>query len=778
MVELPDKTPQHIRTGPEPVPAMVESRDATLVSTLMRISRATAARTSTSDLLSEIATCTGEAIESQLVFIRSVSQDGNSFVVQAAAGPGVLPVSGMLGTYTPITPAMQKTEPGDILAINITNDSVEPALVAAEGWSFQELGVDEVLIVPLFSGGEMVGRLDIGRTHSAPFDAPALAGALLIGSYTASALNEGRLATVTEESQVYKTVFGLHQSVEQLADTNTILQAVVELILREPGCDRCYAMLWNVDRSEFVPIAVAGLEPHMVEMLKLITLSPQVVPAFDRMLHSSRPLVVRDALNSTLLPQSLVRALGIQSAMIVPLRGRHHQTIGFLLLDHRDDQHEFGTHQITVMEGIAGHLATMIENAMLYEDAVSSSDSLSVINEIGIQLAMLTDEESLFRQLHHQISAVIDATYFALGLLTDDRQEITVRFAADRNYTVERSLFVPGKDAISRSISLGRGSLTGARDMNDPSQWGMNVEGGEASHSQMTVPISVGRDVIGAMTVQSPFRHAYGPKDLSLFSAIALHTGVALDNARLYRMVQERGDRRAAVLDEFLQRHEIERKELVEEIHDNTLQTLAACLFGLDRADELIEDPDRIEELSTQLHSVRDHLADNIDWLRKRIFQLRPATLDVLGLEPALREYLGFIEKDNALDAQLDIDLPARLEPEQETVVYRLVQEAIALILMQGAATATTIRIRGDERKIVLTVHDNAARQASSLGAQHEENPRQDVGMLALIERAELAGGEVRVARTVGGGSSVQISLPARASGPGKHGHQVNGRSH
>src|SRR5690606_4382594 len=130
---------------------------------------------------------------------------------------------------------------------------------------------------------------------------------------------------------------------------------------------------------------------------------------------------VADATRSTLLPQSLVRALGIHAAMIVPLRGRHRQTIGFLLVDRSEPGVQFTEHQVSVLSGMARHLAAMIENAMLYEEAITSSATLSVVNEIGLQLAMLTDESSLFRQLHFQVGSAIDASYFALALLNEDR---------------------------------------------------------------------------------------------------------------------------------------------------------------------------------------------------------------------------------------------------------------------------------------------------------------------------------------------------------------------
>lgn len=730
---------------------------------LGRLSRVAASNHWNDQFLSEAASAALEALDCEISLIRAITQDENSFVIQAAAGPPSLAVSGLLGTYTPLTDRFRSVNPDDRMTINLQRDSVEPILTGNEGWAFQQLGIRELLLLPLFAGGELVGRIDFARTQERPFSDEDVVTGKLIASIVASTVTIRKLREQADQSQIYRTVIGLHQQIEQLADPPTILQAVVELTLREPGCKRCYAMLWDSEREEFVPTAVAGLEPQLVEMLKLITLSPQVVPAFDRMLHSSRPLLVENAWESTLLPRSLVRALNIQSAMIVPLRGNHHQTIGFLLLDGGDGDEPFSNQAVSVMEGIARHLSTMIENAMLYEEAVSSSDSLAVINEIGIQLAMLTDEERLFRQLHHQIATVIDATNFALGLLSDDRQQIVLRVAVDGQYRQTEMQFVPGRDSISRAIQSGRGSLHGTRDTAEPDQWLADIDELEPSHSQMTVPITVGRNVVGAMSVQSPFRHAYGPKDLSLMSAIALHAGVALENARLYRMVQERGNRRAVVLDRVMQKQEDERKQLVEDIHDNTLQTLAACLFAIDRAQQHAESPDRPGALAEELETVRDQLARNIDHLRKRIFQLRPATLDMLGLEPALREFLASIEKDYGLRINLEVQLPERPDHDTETVLYRLIQEAVSLVQVSGRAASVSVRVRGGDETITVTIHETPPPIVDGDEQAQPADRRGDVGMLALIERAELAGGEVRFARTVGGGSSMQITLPRTA---------------
>jgi GAF domain-containing protein len=729
-----------------------------LLARLTRISYAFSSGTPFDGMLHEITAAASRVLDSEIVLVRQIADDDVNFLVQAALGPAPLTTGGMVGVYSVITDRIRTMSVGDSVTVNLLDDKPHPLLSSNETWALQQLGGQHALLIPLFAGGMLIGRLDIVRTRNVRFEPDVTALAQLVAAYAAQALHTHRLELVADESQVFQTVLGLHQSIEHLADPRTILQAVAELVIREPGAARCYAMLWDNDRKEFVPTAVAGLEPHMVDMLKLISLSPQVAPAFDQMMHSSRPLVVADATRSTLLPQSLVRALGIRAAMIVPLRGRHQQTIGFLLVDQNVEGIHFNERQVEVMAGMARHLSAMIENAILYDRAVSSSDSLSIINEIGIQLAMLTDEPSLFRQLHFQVASAVDASYFALALLAEDRTRLEIWEASDGDIASEPVVVDLGEDLLSRVVETGRSSLSGARSAADGAHWPTHYDDEDTVHSQMTVPITVGRNVIGALSVHSPYRHAYGPRDLELLAAIALHTGVAIENARLYRMIQVRGDRRAVVLDAVIHRHELERKELVDDIHENTLQALAASLFRLDRAQLSAANLDSHEDVISSLEEVREDLSNSIDRLRKRIFALRPATLDVLGLEPALREYLKGLERDTGISTDLSVALPMRLSQEHETVVYRIIQDAVSHLRVRDCEAAIAVQIQSQVDAVSISVRADSKKSGTG-----SVNPLDigDVDLMALVERAELAGGQVAINHQTDGQTIMLISLPA-----------------
>src|SRR5690606_7308899 len=108
---------------------------------------------------------------------------------------------------------------------NLLAEKSHALLSASELWSFQQIGAQHALIIPLFAGGVLVGRLDILRTRNEGFEADIMALAQLIATFAAQALHSHRLEQTAEEAQVFQTVLGLHQSIEHLADPRTILQA-------------------------------------------------------------------------------------------------------------------------------------------------------------------------------------------------------------------------------------------------------------------------------------------------------------------------------------------------------------------------------------------------------------------------------------------------------------------------------------------------------------------------------------------------------------------------
>jgi len=228
-------------------------------------------------------------------------------------------------------------------------------------------------------------------------------------------------------------------------------------------------------------------------------------------------------------------------------------------------------------------------------------------------------------------------------------------------------------------------------------------------------------------------------EDEQLLQAFAASAATAVANAQSVEADRLRHSLRAA--DE-------ERRRWARELHDETLQGLGGLKVLLNGASRR-DDP---EQMRAALAEAAEHVAREIDNLRAIITELRPAALDDLGLGPALSTLLQRTASAHGLDVRSAVELPGRrLSPELETVVYRVVQEALNNVAKHARASVVNVEVGvADERLRVGVVDD---------GVGVSDEPTGGFGLVGMRERVALAGGELDV---VGGepGTVVRATLP------------------
>ena len=184
------------------------------------------------------------------------------------------------------------------------------------------------------------------------------------------------------------------------------------------------------------------------------------------------------------------------------------------------------------------------------------------------------------------------------------------------------------------------------------------------------------------------------------------------------------------------------------ELHDETLQGLASLKLAL--AGALKAEPATARSV---LESAVAQLEHDIGALHAIIVELRPASLDELGLEPALRTLVTEVAGAARLDARISIELGGtRLPPDIETIAYRVAQEALNNAVKHANAHTVAVDMRLQAEMVRLTVTDD--------GRGVDESRAQGYGIVGMRERAALASGKVEVTRAAGGGTRVTLELP------------------
>ena len=231
------------------------------------------------------------------------------------------------------------------------------------------------------------------------------------------------------------------------------------------------------------------------------------------------------------------------------------------------------------------------------------------------------------------------------------------------------------------------------------------------------------------------------PEDERLLNSAAASAATAV--ATVQSVTEER-------LRQRLQATERERARWARELHDSILQGLGSRRVALSSA---LKSGDTAR-LTDAVERAIDDVGRDIEELRALISELRPATLDQLGLPAALEDLAGRVEEGAGIDLDVDLEIDAgRLDGEFETVVYRLAQEALNNVAKHSRAGRAHLQVRSSEERLAVLVSDD--------GCGFDPTADTDgFGLAGMRERIELAGGELQIESKEGTGTRVLASVP------------------
>jgi signal transduction histidine kinase len=274
----------------------------------------------------------------------------------------------------------------------------------------------------------------------------------------------------------------------------------------------------------------------------------------------------------------------------------------------------------------------------------------------------------------------------------------------------------------------------------------------------LCVPLQAEGTVEGVLSLNN--RKGPGPfneEDLRLLTALGNHVTLAIRNASLYEQTTRQRRTMERLLSKLVWAQEEERKKVSLEIHDGPAQTLYAALFRLQTYQALLgSDPEHAaQELEGAVGSIRDTLQE----IRRLIFDLRPMSLDEIGLVPALRQYAEKLSSRHAIRIEVKTRGPERrFAVSLETALYRIVQEALTNTWKHARATKASVTVTFDARRCNIQIADDGI--GFDLTAVGANGQGEHLGIAGIRERAEMIGGTLRIASAPGAGTTVIVSVP------------------
>jgi two-component system sensor histidine kinase DegS len=209
---------------------------------------------------------------------------------------------------------------------------------------------------------------------------------------------------------------------------------------------------------------------------------------------------------------------------------------------------------------------------------------------------------------------------------------------------------------------------------------------------------------------------------------------------------------------EIIKAQEEERKRVAREIHDGPAQLMANLVIKTELCEKLVDlDKDKAKK---ELGNLKGFLRSSLSDVRKIIYDLRPMSLDDLGLVPTIQRYISnYIEENSVAVDFLVLGDPKSLKSVIELAAFRIIQEALSNIKKHSEAKNASVRVEFTKEQVNLLITDDGKGfDKSKLNKNREEDG--GYGLLSMKERAELLNGKFDVKTAHGKGTKIFVSIP------------------
>jgi signal transduction histidine kinase len=271
---------------------------------------------------------------------------------------------------------------------------------------------------------------------------------------------------------------------------------------------------------------------------------------------------------------------------------------------------------------------------------------------------------------------------------------------------------------------------------------------GDAVPTAVDVPLCHAGAEVGRLTIglRDGQRHL-DPGDRRLLYDLARHVGTAAHGVRLTHDLRRSRDRLAIAREE-------ERNRIRRDLHDGLGPTLAGVALGIGAAGRAVGA--RAPETAELLADLQAEVSDGLEDVRRLVADLRPTTLEQVGLLAALRQYAETVSIRSDGSLLVLVEAPDRLPPltaEAEVAAYRILLEALTNVTRHARANRCTVEIDATAGLLRLAVRDD--------GVGIEASPRRGgLGLRSMTQRAAELGGTCTVTAAPGGGTLVSATFP------------------
>ncbi|MFN8441188.1 MAG: GAF domain-containing sensor histidine kinase [Caldilineaceae bacterium] len=555
-----------------------------------------------------------------------------------------------------------------------------------------------------------------------------------------------------------------------LSRRESVLLAITEVLANEPDALRL-ALALSQKIAHFIHArrAFVGLMTDGVIAVEKVIVDGEAQSLVRRfgakdeavgwVMTYKRPYQSKDPAHDARLSSAYVETFECKSLLTLPILNFQNHLLGVIEVQDRCDGEHFDQTDIDLLQLIALQSAPALERAHLFSKMGGWANAVSNLLAFNASLNRQLDPRKLIHRLVEHAAQFIGAVGGLAGLM-DGTLLTASGYLHHRRWLPFQGAWhseegLPGWVYFNEcSFLTNHYSREVQADPHFIDQFGVV--------SALCVPIMDAREhVLGFFELHNKAegREPFTWSDAQFMESLANTAAVAIHNSLLLQELERHqadlralSARNATILED-------ERRRIARELHDETGQALIGVKLNLQVLTRKI--PAEMADLRQEADRLRQQINISATQIKGIAQNLRPPTLDELGLQVALSQLIQDFEKRTGIAAHLSTavgesaDKPTqRLPAAIETPLYRITQEALTNIARHANANQVCISIEQNHTEICLVIGDNGQ------GFDTRQIPNQGLGLLGMKERTLMLGGKLDVQSEVGRGTIVRVTIP------------------
>lgn len=444
----------------------------------------------------------------------------------------------------------------------------------------------------------------------------------------------------------------------------------------------------------------------------------------------------------------------LRDLVCVPLISRD-SAIGVLMLLNKKGG-AFTEANARLLESVGSLAASAIENAKLYKAENVRRRLAQTLSAFSMDITKSPEIKIVLTVLLDYLGQIVPCDN-AAAMLVEWDSRLAVRAVRGSDGT---EILAPGSLATfdASAISVLRELLDEqkgkvVRDIRAYPAWTGYPFVGD-TRSWLGVPLVANNRVIGMYCLTKNTPGFYGESHLELAETLASQTAAAIQSAWLFEKVAEGRAHLQSLSRQLVEAQEKERASVSRELHDEAGQSLTALKVGLHLLEKKAGDPAAVKASAAALNKQVEGI---MVALHRLASNLRPASLDHVGLEAAVRQMVDALGGQDGPKVEFEGGQlrTTRLPEFTETQLYRIVQEAVSNAMRHSRATSVSVFLGRRDGLIVAIIEDDGIGFDPVL-AFHGGR----LGLVGMRERAEMLGGKLVIESVEGKGTTIFAEVP------------------